>query len=422
MSTPKEHKIALLGLGYVGLPLAVAFAEHYDVLGFDTNAEKAHRITSGIDPTDELEGDQLSHALTTRLRISSNPTDLSACNTFIITVPTDINPDKSPNLDPLIQASRTIGQHLRPGDLVIYESTTYPGCTEEVCVPILEQTSGLTYNQDFTVGYSPERINPGDKQRNVTNILKVTSGSTKEAAKEVDALYNSIITAGTYLAPSIKVAEAAKAIENAQRDVNISFINELALIFEKLDIDTGDVLAAAGTKWNFLPFKPGLVGGHCISVDPYYLAHKAQEVGHDPQVILSGRRINDGMGLHVASSIVKLLHQKDLPVKGSKALILGLAFKENTGDVRNSKVVDVYQELKSFGMVVDVHDPLANPEQAMSEYGITLIKGVVLENYQAILLAVPHESFHSLTIQTSPQCVVYDLKGVLPRQNVDKRL
>ncbi|MDB2597293.1 nucleotide sugar dehydrogenase [Schleiferiaceae bacterium] len=422
MSTTKEHKIAILGLGYVGLPLAVAFAEHYDVLGFDTNAEKAHRIASGIDPTNELERDQLSHALNTRLRISSNPADLSACNTFIITVPTDINPDKSPNLDPLIQASRTIGQHLHPGVLVIYESTTYPGCTEEVCVPILEQTSGLTYNQDFTVGYSPERINPGDKQRNVTNILKVTSGSTKEAAKEVDALYNSIITAGTHLAPSIKVAEAAKAIENAQRDVNISFINELALIFEKLDIDTGDVLAAAGTKWNFLPFKPGLVGGHCISVDPYYLAHKAQEVGHDPQVILSGRRINDGMGLHVASSIVKLLHQKDLPVKGSKALILGLAFKENTGDVRNSKVVDVYHELKSFGMEVDVHDPLANPEQAISEYGITLIKGVVLENYQAILLAVPHESFHSLTIQTSPQCVVYDLKGVLPRQNVDKRL
>jgi UDP-N-acetyl-D-galactosamine dehydrogenase len=255
MSIPKEHKIALLGLGYVGLPLAVAFAEHYDVLGFDTNAEKAHRIASGIDTTNELEGDQLSHALTTRLRISSNP-------------------------------------------------------AEEVCVPILEQPSGLTYNLDFTVGYSPERINPGDKQRNVTNILKVTSGSTKEAAKEVDALYNSIITAGTHLAPSIKVAEAAKAIENAQRDVNISFINELALIFEKLDIDTGDVLAAAGTKWNFLPFKPGLVGGHCISVDPYYLAHKAQEVGHDPQVILSGRRINDGMGLHVASSIVKLLHQK----------------------------------------------------------------------------------------------------------------
>jgi len=422
MSTPKEHKIALLGLGYVGLPLAVAFAEHYDVLGFDTNAEKAHRITSGIDPTDELEGDQLSHALTTRLRISSNPTDLSASNTFIITVPTDVNPDKSPNLDPLIQASRTIGQHLHPGDLVIYESTTYPGCTEEVCVPILEQTSGLTYNQEFTVGYSPERINPGDKQRKVTNILKVTSGSTKEAAKEVDALYNSIITAGTHLAPSIKVAEAAKAIENAQRDVNISFINELALIFDKLEIDTGDVLAAAGTKWNFLPFKPGLVGGHCISVDPYYLAHKAQEVGHDPQVILSGRRINDSMGLHVASSVVKLMHQKDLQVKGGKALILGLAFKENTGDVRNSKVVDVYQELKSFGMEVDVYDPLANPVQALKEYGITLIQNIKLSDYQAVLLAVPHQAFSTLDIQTSPQCVVYDLKGVLPRKKVDKRL
>ena len=305
---------------------------------------------------------------------------------------------------------------------MIYESTTYPGCTEEVCVPILNEKSGLIFNQDYTVGYSPERINPGDKQRNVTNILKVTSGSTKEAAKEVDALYNSIITAGTHLAPSIKVAEAAKAIENAQRDVNISFINELALIFDKLEIDTGDVLAAAGTKWNFLPFKPGLVGGHCISVDPYYLAHKAQEVGHDPQVILSGRRINDSMGLHVASSVVKLMHQKDLQVKGGKALILGLAFKENTGDVRNSKVVDVYQELKSFGMEVDVSDPLANPAQALKEYGITLIQNIKLSDYQAVLLAVPHQAFSTLDIQTSPQCVVYDLKGVLPRKKVDKRL
>ena len=422
MSTSKEHKIAILGLGYVGLPLAVAFAAHYDVLGFDTNGEKALRIAGGIDPTDELEGDQLVHALQSKLRISSNPEDLSTCNTFVITVPTDINPDKSPNLDPLIQASKTIGQHLHAGDLVIYESTTYPGCTEEICVPILEQTSGLTYNQDFSVGYSPERINPGDKQRNVTNILKVTSGSTPEAGQEVDALYNTIITAGTHLAPSIKVAEAAKAIENAQRDVNISFINELALIFDKLNIDTGDVLAAAGTKWNFLPFKPGLVGGHCISVDPYYLAHKAQEVGHDPQVILSGRRINDGMGLHVASSIVKLLHHKDLTVKGGRALILGLAFKENTGDVRNSKVVDVYQELKSFGMEVDVYDPLANPAQALREYRIALNRDIELSDYQAILLAVPHKAFNSLDIQTSPQRVVYDLKGVLPRQSVDKRL
>ena len=422
MSTAREHKIAILGLGYVGLPLAVAFAAHYDVLGFDTNAEKAHRIASGIDTTNELEGDELSHALTTRLRISSNPADLSAYSTFIITVPTDINPDKSPNLDPLIKASRTIGKYLHPGDLVIYESTTYPGCTEEVCVPILQQTSGLAYNQDFTVGYSPERINPGDKVRKLKNIPKVTAGSTPEAANQVNQLYLSIIEAGTHLAPSIKVAEAAKAIENAQRDVNISFMNELALIFDKLDIDTGDVLAAAQTKWNFMPFKPGLVGGHCISVDPYYLAHKAQEVGHDPQVILSGRRINDSMGLHVASSIVKLMHQKDLPVKGSKALILGLAFKENTGDTRNSRVIDVYHELKSFGLEVDVYDPLANPVQAKNEYGIELLENLSLEKYPAILLAVAHEAFKGLNIATSKDRVVYDLKGILPRDLVDKRL
>ncbi len=422
MSTLKEHNIAILGLGYVGLPLAVAFAAHYEVLGFDTNAEKVHRIASGIDPTNELEGDQLSQALTTRLRISSNPADLSACNTFIITVPTDVNSDKSPNLDPLILASRTIGQYLHLGDLVIYESTTYPGCTEEVCVPILEQTSGLTYNQDFTVGYSPERINPGDKVRKLKNILKVTAGSTPEAANQVNQLYLTIIEAGTHLAPSIKVAEAAKAIENAQRDVNISFMNELALIFDKLGIDTGDVLEAAGTKWNFLPFKPGLVGGHCISVDPYYLAHKAQLVGHEPEVILSGRKINDSMGLHVASSVVKLLNQKDLPVKGGRALILGLAFKENTGDVRNSKVIDVYHELKSFGLTVDVHDPLANPAQAERVYGIELIQEINLEAYQAIILAVAHNEYKGLKIHTSTDRVVYDLKGIFPRQNVDKRL
>ena len=422
MSTAREHKIAILGLGYVGLPLAVAFAAHYDVLGFDTNAEKAHRIASGIDTTNELEGDELSHALTTRLRISSNPADLSTCSTFIITVPTDINTDKSPNLDPLIKASRTIGKYLHPGDLVIYESTTYPGCTEEVCVPILQQTSGLAYNQDFTVGYSPERINPGDKVRKLKNIPKVTAGSTPEAANQVNQLYLSIIEAGTHLAPSIKVAEAAKAIENAQRDVNISFMNELALIFDKLDIDTGDVLAAAQTKWNFIPFKPGLVGGHCISVDPYYLAHKAQEVGHDPQVILSGRRINDSMGLHVASSIVKLMHQKDLPVKGSKALILGLAFKENTGDTRNSRVIDVYHELKSFGLEVDVYDPLANPVQAKNEYGIELLENLSLKKYPAILIAVAHDAFQGLNIATSKNRVVYDLKGIIPRDLVDKRL
>jgi UDP-N-acetyl-D-galactosamine dehydrogenase len=422
MTGQKEHRIAILGLGYVGLPLAVAFSKKYNTLGFDINEAKAALIGSGIDPTNELDGDELSLALQSQLQITSDPALLASCTTFIITVPTDINPDKSPNLEPLIAASLLVGKQLKKGDLVIYESTTYPGCTEEVCVPILEQAGSLKLNQDFTVGYSPERINPGDKQRNVTNILKVTSGSTKEAAKEVDALYNSIITAGTHLAPSIKVAEAAKAIENAQRDVNISFINELALIFDKLEIDTGDVLAAAGTKWNFLPFKPGLVGGHCISVDPYYLAHKALEVGHDPQVILSGRRINDSMGLHVASSVVKLLHQKELPVKGGRALILGLAFKENTGDVRNSKVVDVYQELKSFGMEVDVYDPLANPAQALKEYGIELVQESLLSNYQAVLLAVPHQAFSGLNIQSSRNCVVYDLKGVLPRANVDKRL
>jgi len=422
MTGQKEHTIAILGLGYVGLPLAVAFSKKYNTLGFDINEAKASLIASGVDSTNELDNDELSRALQSQLQITSDPALLASCTTFIITVPTDINPDKSPNLEPLITASLLVGKHLKKGDLVIYESTTYPGCTEEVCVPILEQAGSLKFNQDFTVGYSPERINPGDKQRNVTNILKVTSGSTNEAAKEVDALYNSIITAGTHLAPSIKVAEAAKAIENAQRDVNISFINELALIFDKLEIDTGDVLAAAGTKWNFLPFKPGLVGGHCISVDPYYLAHKAQEVGHNPQVILSGRRINDSMGLHVASSVVKLLHQKELPVKGGRALILGLAFKENTGDVRNSKVVDVHQELKSFGMDVDVYDPLANPVQAFREYGISLIQDVELSDYQAVLLAVPHETFSTLDIKTSRQCVVYDLKGVLPRKKVDKRL
>ena len=419
---PKHTRIAVLGLGYVGLPLAVAFSKKFETIGFDINAEKVFFMSNGVDPTNELEEGALSNALKDKLSITHDSSQLANSTTYIITVPTDINPDKSPNLEPLIKASELVGQYLKEEDLVIYESTTYPGCTEEVCVPVLEKVSGLTFNQDFTVGYSPERINPGDKQRNVTNILKVTSGSTPEAGQEVDALYNAIITAGTHLAPSIKVAEAAKAIENAQRDVNISFINELALIFDKLNIDTGDVLAAAGTKWNFLPFKPGLVGGHCISVDPYYLAHKAQEVGHDPQVILSGRRINDSMGLHVASSVVKLLHQKDLPVKGGRALILGLAFKENTGDVRNSKVVDVYQELKSFGMEVDVFDPLANPAQALREYGIALIQNIDLSKYQAILLAVPHQAFTTLAIQTSPQRVVYDLKGVLPRQNVDKRL
>ena len=416
----KKH-IAIIGLGYVGLPLAAAFSKKYPTIGYDINREKVDAINSGIDPTAELGNKQLQGALNDGLTTSSDLDDIAESNVFIITVPTDIHEDKTPDLNPLKKASEAIGSVLKQGDLVIYESTTYPGCTEEVCVPILESISGLKFNLDFTVGYSPERINPGDKQRNVTNILKVTSGSTPNAAEEVDKLYQSIITAGTHLAPSIKVAEAAKAIENAQRDVNISFMNELAVIFDKLDIDTGDVLAAAGTKWNFLPFKPGLVGGHCISVDPYYLAHKAQEVGHDPAVILSGRRINDGMGLHVASSIVKLIQQKELPLS-SKALILGITFKENTGDTRNSRVVDVYKELQEFGLHVEVHDPLADAYQVHKEYGIELIQDLNLNNYEVILLAVAHDDFKDLQIKTAPNKVVYDLKGILPRVDVDKRL
>lgn len=421
MSTQREHKIAIIGLGYVGLPLAVAFSKKFPTVGFDINTKKVETIQQGIDPTDEVGNEALKAALNEGFKVTTDLSVIKDCNTYIITVPTDINPDKSPNLEPLQKASEAIGSILQKGDLVIYESTTYPGCTEEVCVPILERTSQLAYNQGFTVGYSPERINPGDKQRNVTNILKVTSGSTPETAQTVNLLYQSIVTAGTHLAPSIKVAEAAKAIENAQRDVNISFMNELAVIFEKLDIDTGDVLEAANTKWNFLPFKPGLVGGHCISVDPYYLAHKAQQLGHDPQVILSGRRINDSMGLHVASSMVKLMHQKQIPLN-SKALILGITFKENTGDTRNSRVVDVYSELKEFGLEVDVHDPLANPAQVQREYGLELIEKVNLEAYQVILLAVAHDAFKDLDLQTAPDKVVYDLKGILPRESVDKRL
>ena len=417
-----ENKhIAIIGLGYVGLPLAAAFSKKYRTIGYDINHEKVDAINSGIDPTAELGNKQLQGALNDGLTTSSELDAIANSNVYIITVPTDIHEDKTPNLNPLKKASEAIGSLLKQGDLVIYESTTYPGCTEEVCVPILESTSGLKFNLDFTVGYSPERINPGDKQRNVTNILKVTSGSNPNAAEEVDQLYQSIITAGTHLAPSIKVAEAAKAIENAQRDVNISFMNELAVIFDKLDIDTGDVLAAAGTKWNFLPFKPGLVGGHCISVDPYYLAHKAQEVGHDPAVILSGRKINDGMGLHVASSIVKLMQQKELPLS-SKALILGITFKENTGDTRNSRVVDVYKELQEFGLHVEVYDPLADAYQVHKEYGIELIQDPNLNDFEVILLAVAHDDFKDLQIKTAPDKVVYDLKGILPRTNVDKRL
>ncbi|HCP41504.1 MAG TPA: Vi polysaccharide biosynthesis protein VipA/TviB [Cryomorphaceae bacterium] len=416
----KKH-IAIIGLGYVGLPLAAIFSKKYPTIGYDIDKEKVDAINKGFDPTAELGNKQLQGALNDGFVTTTELEAIVDSNVYIITVPTDIHEDKTPNLNPLKKASEAIGIILKQGDLVIYESTTYPGCTEEICVPILESTSGLKFNVDFTVGYSPERINPGDKERNVTNIIKVTSGSTEQAGLEVNALYKSVITAGTYLAPSIKVAEAAKAIENAQRDVNISFMNELAVIFDKLDIDTGDVLAAAGTKWNFLPFKPGLVGGHCISVDPYYLAHKAQEVGHNSLVILSGRRINEGMGLHVASSIVKLMQQKELPLT-SKALILGITFKENTGDTRNSGVVHVYKELKEFGLHVEVYDPLADAYQVNKEYGIELIPHLNLNDYKVILIAVAHDDFKDLQIKTAPNKVVYDLKGILPRTDVDKRL
>ncbi len=424
MKETETPRIAVIGLGYVGLPLAAAFAGQFPVVGFDINASKVAAISSGVDPSQELASDALNAALAAGLTVSNTESDLSSANIYIVTVPTDIFPDKTPDLGPLQQASTLVGSFLTEGDLVIYESTTYPGCTEEVCVPILESASGLDFNEGFHVGYSPERINPGDPTRDVTTILKVTSGSTPEVGKRVDDLYRTIVTAGTHLAPSIKVAEAAKAIENAQRDVNISFVNELAMIFDRMGIDTGDVLAAAGTKWNFLPFKPGLVGGHCISVDPYYLAHKAKSLGHDPAVILSGRRINDSMGLHVASAVVKLMQRKGVTVVGARALILGITFKENTADTRNSRVVDVYSELADFGLDVDVFDPLASADAVLSHYGISLLEAqpADLASYAVIVLAVAHDAFLELDIRTGAGRVVYDIKGVLPRAAVDQRL
>jgi len=392
----EKNKIAVLGLGYVGLPLAVEFSKHFETVGFDINLEKVGVIQSGNDPTKEIGDDALSQALKYGFFASSNAEKIKDCNIYIVTVPTDIYPDKTPNLEPLQSASETIGSMLKQGDLVIYESTTYPGCTEEFCIPILEKASGLNLNTDFGVGYSPERINPGDKQRNVTNIIKVTSGSCKEVEKKVVSLYQTIVKAGTHLAPSIKVAEASKAIENAQRDINISFMNELAMIFDKMEINTTDVLAAASTKWNFLPFRPGLVGGHCIGVDPYYLAWKAKQLGHDPQVILSGRKINDSMGLHVASSVVKQMQQKGIPIKGSRVLILGFAFKENSSDTRNTRVIDVYRELKEFGLTVDIYDPLVDKVAVKKEFGVIVLESIQLDDYCAIVEAVRHDCFADL--------------------------
>lgn len=417
----QNKKIAIIGLGYVGLPLAVAFGSKYSTLGFDINATRVGELSNGIDRTLESDKDKITSA--TLLSFSSTIEDLKSCDIFIVTVPTPINQFKAPDLEPLLKASEMIGKVLKKGAIVIYESTVYPGCTEEDCVPVLEKYSGLKFNSDFYCGYSPERINPGDKINTLTTIKKVTSGSTPEIATFVDDLYASIITAGTYKAPSIKVAEASKAIENAQRDINISFVNELALIFDRIGIDTNDVLEAAGTKWNFLKYKPGLVGGHCIGVDPYYLAHKAESLGYHPQVILSGRRVNDTMGMFIAGKVVKMMIQKGTNIKGAKALLLGVTFKENCPDIRNSKVVDIYNELVQFGLAVDVFDPHADAVQVHSEYNIQLIPSPT--KYDAIILTVAHNEFLQLdlnALKNGNHTVIFDSKAALDRGSVDARL
>lgn len=393
-----SYKIAIIGLGYVGLPLAIEFGKKFDVIGFDINQQRVAELSQGNDHTREADLEAMQSATDKRasgdigLWFSSNINDLKRYNIFIVTVPTPINEFKSPDLRPLLKASEMLGSILKKGDIVIYESTVYPGCTEENCVPILERVSGLTFNQDFFCGYSPERINPGDKVNTLTKIKKVTSGSTPAIAETIDQLYNTIIEAGTHKAPSIKVAEASKAIENAQRDINISFVNELALIFDRVGIDTNDVIEAAGTKWNFLKYKPGLVGGHCIGVDPYYLAHKAESLGYHPQVILSGRRVNDNMGMFVANKVIKLMIRKGHKIEGSRALILGITFKENCPDIRNSRVIDIYNELCQFGVQVDVYDPHADHQHVEKEYNIKMIEQVN-EHYDAIILAVAHNEF-----------------------------
>ncbi|MBO6494964.1 MAG: nucleotide sugar dehydrogenase [Roseivirga sp.] len=424
-----SDKIAIIGLGYVGLPLAVAFAEKYKVVGFDINESRVNELNSGHDHTLEVEDNLLKSVLSTKddskgLFNSCNLDDIKGCNIFIVTVPTPIDGDSNPDLTPLIKASETVAKVLKAGDIVIYESTVYPGATEEDCVPVLEEKSGLVYNKDFFCGYSPERINPGDKEHTVTKILKVTSGSTSEVAEKVDQLYKSVITAGTYKAASIKVAEAAKVIENSQRDINIAFVNELAMIFNKLNIDTLDVLEAAGTKWNFLPFRPGLVGGHCIGVDPYYLAQKAQKAGYYPQIVLSGRRLNNSIGPYVGSQVVKLLMKKGKVINDSKVLVCGITFKENCPDIRNSRVIDIVTELGEFEIEVDVYDPWANAEEVKHEYGLDLKENVSIEDYDGIVLAVAHNEFNEM-LNASTLCsgqVVYDVKSILPKELVTARL
>jgi len=458
MQSLDSTKIAIIGLGYVGLPLAVEFGKRYDTVGFDIRASRVDELRTGRDSTLEVDADELAAAR--RLRFSASLDDIRHCSVYIVTVPTPIDSAKRPDLTPLIKASEAIGSILKPGDVVIYESTVYPGCTEEICVPILERTSGLDYatstapalaehrtpnaehrlsapsvplenrkpkTENFSCGYSPERINPGDKQHRVTTILKVTSGSTPATADFVDALYASIITAGTHKASSIKIAEAAKVIENTQRDLNIALVNDLAILFNKLGIDTLEVLEAAGTKWNFLPFRPGLVGGHCISVDPYYLTHKAQEVGHHPDVILAGRRTNDSMGPYIASEVIRLMVRKGINPVGARILVLGLAFKENCPDLRNTRVVDIVQALTGYNTRVDIHDPWVDAEEAHNEYGMKLLAQPVNGTYDAVILAVGHREFASMGAGAiralgKAESVLYDVKYVLPREAVDGRL
>lgn len=418
-------KLAVIGLGYVGLPLAVEFGKKRDVLGFDINPRRIAELSSGVDNTLEVEPEELKTAA--QLRYTSDASELAQANVYIVTVPTPIDEYKRPDLTPLIRASETIGKVLKRGDIVIYESTVYPGATEEDCVPVLERVSGLRFNEDFFAGYSPERINPGDKVHRLPSIRKVTSGSTPEIADVVDALYSEIITAGTHKAASIRVAEAAKVIENTQRDVNIALINELTLIFNKLGIDTLDVLEAAGTKWNFLPFRPGLVGGHCIGVDPYYLTHKAQSIGYHPEMILAGRRLNDGMGAYVASQLVKSMTKKCIQVQGSRVLIMGLAFKENCPDLRNTRIVDIVHELAEYDVNVDVFDPWVDAEEAHKEYGIKPITQPEMGQYDGIVLAVAHDEFKNMgaekirALGKAPH-VLYDLKYILDRNDSDLRL
>ncbi|HIB49040.1 MAG TPA: nucleotide sugar dehydrogenase [Flavobacteriaceae bacterium] len=419
--------IAIIGLGYVGLPLAVAFAEKYRVIGFDINTERVAELSSARDHTLEVSDSDLANALVIEngngLSVTTRPQDMEAASVYIVTVPTPTNKYNQPVLTPLVKASETIGKLLKKDDIVVYESTVYPGVTEEVCVPILEEHSGMTFNTDFFAGYSPERINPGDKKHTVTKILKVTSGSTPEVATYVDQLYASVITAGTHLAPSIKVAEAAKVIENSQRDINIAFVNELSKIFRLLNINTQDVLEAAGTKWNFIKFTPGLVGGHCIGVDPYYLAQKAQEEGYNPEIILAGRRMNDGMGSYVAQETVKLMIQKDCKVKNGHVLMMGITFKENCPDIRNSKVIDVIEELRKYNLNIDVYDPWASATEVYNEFGLHLLteESQLKANYEAVVLAVGHKKFADFNFKEhlATPSVVFDVKSFLPKDQID---